>query len=248
MKPVTAILIGAGQRGKDALSSYALKHPDEIKFVAVAEPDEMKRQQYIEAHQIPEELAFSTWEDLLAQPKLADAALICTLDNMHYEPTKLALEKDYHILLEKPLSNNVKECVLLGELAKQYAHKVFSVCHVLRYTNFFMKIKELVDQKVIGDIMTINHNEFVGRIHQSHSFVRGNWGNSRRESPMILQKCCHDLDILLWLIGKDCKKVSSFGSLDYFTKKYAPEGAPLRCLDGCPIGDSCPYNAEKKFT
>lgn len=170
-----------------ALSSYALKYPEAIKLVAVAEPDEAKRRGYMKKHQIPEDMAFSTWEDLLTQPKLADAALICTLDNMHYEPTKLALEKDYHILLEKPLSNNVKECVQLGELAKQYSHKVFSVCHVLRYTNFFMKLKELLDSKVIGDIMTINHNEYVGRIHQSHSFVRGNWGNADKESPMILQ-------------------------------------------------------------
>ncbi|WP_113673891.1 Gfo/Idh/MocA family protein [Vallitalea guaymasensis] len=247
MKPVTAILIGAGDRGKDALASYALKHPEEIKFVAVAEPDDKKREQFINAHDIPEEMAFTTWEDLLAKPKLADAALICTLDNIHYEPAKLALEKDYHILLEKPLSNNVKECVLLGELAKKYSHKVFSVCHVLRFTKFFSKLKELLDSKVIGDIVTINHNEYVGRIHQSHSFVRGNWGNSKRESPMILQKCCHDMDILLWLVGNNCKKISSFGSLDYFKEKSAPEGSPDCCIEGCPAGDTCPYNAVKIY-
>lgn len=247
MKQVTAILIGAGQRGKDALASYALKHPEEIKFVAVAEPNEKRRKQFIEAHNIPENMAFKTWEDLLAQPKLADAALICSLDDTHYEPTKQALSKDYHILLEKPLSNDAKECVLLGELAKTYSQKVFSVCHVLRYTKFFSKLKELLDEKVIGDIMTINHNEYVGRIHQSHSFVRGNWGNSKRESPMILQKCCHDMDILLWLVDDSCKKISSFGSLDYYKEKNAPKGAPNRCLDGCPIGDTCPYNAEKIY-
>ncbi|WP_339366042.1 Gfo/Idh/MocA family oxidoreductase, partial [Vallitalea maricola] len=87
------------------------------------------------------------------------------------------------------------------------------------------KIKELIDEKVIGDIMTINHNEYVGRIHQSHSFVRGNWGNSKTQSPMILQKCCHDMDILLWLVGNHCKKISSFGSLDYYKEKNAPFGA-----------------------
>ncbi|GMQ61354.1 Gfo/Idh/MocA family protein [Vallitalea maricola] len=247
MQPITAILIGAGQRGKDVLAAYALDHPEDLKFVAVAEPNDRKRKQFIEAHNIPEDMAFKTWEDLLEKPKLADAAFICTLDDTHYDPTKLALEKDYHILLEKPLSNNPKECVLLGELAKQYSHKVFSVYHVLRYTNFFSKIKELIDEKVIGDIMTINHNEYVGRIHQSHSFVRGNWGNSKTQSPMILQKCCHDMDILLWLVGNHCKKISSFGSLDYYKEKNAPKGAPERCLDGCPIGDTCPYNAEKIY-
>ncbi len=246
MKQVTAIVIGAGDRG-NIYAKYALTHSKDIKIVAVAEPDQEKRTQMMEAHNISKENVFESWEELLAQPKLADAAIIATLDKDHYEPTKLALEKDYHILLEKPLSNNAKECVLLGELAKEYPHKVFSVCHVLRYTKFFSKLKELVDRRVIGDIMTINHNEYVGRIHQSHSFVRGNWGNSKRESPMILQKCCHDLDILLWLVGANCVKVSSFGSLDYFTGKYAPEGAPKRCLDGCPAGNECAYNAEKIY-
>ena len=64
---------------------------------------------------------------------------------------------------------------------------------------------------------------------------------------MILQKCCHDIDILLWLTGKNCKKVSSFGSLRHFTPENAPEGAPQRCLDGCPHAGECLYYAPKLY-
>ena len=99
----------------------------------------------------------------------------------------------------------------------------------------------------IGKIMSINHEECVGNVHQSHSFVRGNWGNAEKSSEMLVQKSCHDMDILQWLIGKKCKKVQSFGTLSYFTKENAPEGSPEYCIEGCPVGDSCPYNAVKLY-
>ncbi|WDV45593.1 Gfo/Idh/MocA family oxidoreductase [Clostridiaceae bacterium M8S5] len=246
-KPLTAILIGAGQRGKDALGSYALSHDNDLRFVAVAEPMIGRKTEFKTKHDIPNELCFNSWEELLEKEKLADIALICTLDNNHYEPTKLALEKGYHVLLEKPMSNNIIECIKLGELSKKYPKQAFSICHVLRFTKFFSELKKLVDSKVIGDIMTIQHNEYVGRIHQAHSFVRGNWGNSKKESPMILQKCCHDMDILFWLVGSKCKNISSFGSLDYYCGKYSKDSLPKRCLDGCPIADECAFNVSKIY-
>ena len=64
---------------------------------------------------------------------------------------------------------------------------------------------------------------------------------------MILQKSCHDMDIILWLMGKNCLRVQSFGSLRHFTPENAPQGAPERCLDGCPHAQSCPYYAPKLY-
>ncbi len=121
------------------------------------------------------------------------------------------------------------------------------VCHVLRYTAFFQTIKEIIDSGLLGEVVSINHEECVGNVHQSHSFVRGNWGNSRRASCMLLQKSCHDLDILQWLVGKRCEKVQSFGSLRHFRAENAPAGAPERCIEGCPAGETCPYNAVKLY-
>ncbi len=107
------------------------------------------------------------------------------------------------------------------------------VCHVLRYTAFYNTLKELIQSGRIGDVVTICANENVAYWHQAHSFVRGNWRNSQETSPMILQKSCHDMDILTWLLGKKCESVSSFGSTQLFKPERAPEGAALRCLDGC---------------
>ena len=157
-----------------------------------------------------------------------------------------AIGLKYDILLEKPISPDPWECIKTAEAAEENGVRVI-VCHVLRYTPVFMTLKDMIDDGKVGDIMSINHEECVNNVHQSHSFVRGNWGNSKRSSFMLLQKSCHDLDILQWLIGKRCVKVQSFGSLSYFIGKNMPEGAPEYCIDGCPVGDKCLYNAVKLY-
>ena len=245
MKPITAVVLGAGSRG-EIYANYAKEHPEELKIVAVAEPKEDRRRLMAQAHDIPEENCFAHWRDLLDKPVLADAAFICTLDDQHTEPAILALQKGYHVLLEKPMSNKEEECVAI-EAAAAKSGKTLAVCHVLRYTPFYQSLKALVDGGEIGQVCAISQIENVAYWHQAHSFVRGNWRNSKETSPMILQKSCHDMDILLWLAQKDCKRVSSFGSLRHFTKENAPAGAPQRCLDGCPHADTCLYYAPKLY-
>lgn len=245
MVPVTAVVLGAGSRG-EIYAGYALRHPEELKIVAVAEPRRDRRERLAEAHGIAPENCFSGWEELLALPRLADAAFVCTLDGMHTAPALMALEKGYHILLEKPMSNTEEECRAIEAAARQ-ADRVLAVCHVLRYTPFYQAIKALVDAGEIGEVCAAAQIENVGYWHQAHSFVRGNWRSSRETSPMLLQKSCHDMDILLWLVGRDCLRVSSFGSLRRFTAENAPAGAPARCLDGCPHSESCPYYAPKIY-
>ena len=245
MVPVTAVVLGAGSRG-EIYAGYALRHPEELKIVAVAEPRRDRRERLAEAHGIAPERRFASWEELLALPRLADAAFVCTLDDMHTAPALLALEKGYHILLEKPMSNTEEECRAI-EAAARRADRVMAVCHVLRYTPFYQTIKALVDAGEIGEVCAAAQIENVGYWHQAHSFVRGNWRSSRETSPMLLQKSCHDMDILLWLVGRDCLRVSSFGSLRRFTAENAPAGAPARCLDGCPHSESCPYYAPKIY-
>ena len=246
MKKVTAVLIGAGQRGAHAYAPYALKHPEELEFVAVAEPIPERREHMRKTYHIPEENCFTSWDELVAQPRMADVALICTQDRMHFEPTMKALELGYHVLLEKPMSPDPKECLEMGAYSEKH-QRVFTICHVLRYTPFFQTLKKLLQEGRIGQLISIQHNENVGYWHQAHSFVRGNWRNSKETSPMILAKSCHDMDILLWLAGDHCVSLSSFGDLTHFKKQNAPKGAPLRCTDGCPVEKECPYFAPRLY-
>lgn len=247
MKIVTAVLVGAGDRGANAYAAYAINNPGTIRFVAVAERDEARRKHFQQTHKIPDDMAFESWDDMFAKGKLADAILICTNENFHYEPTKKALQLGYHILLEKPLTQEASTCVEIGDAAARY-DKTFMLCYVLRYTPFFTELKRVLDSKVIGQIKTIVHCENKGIAHFSHSYVRGMFSREAQAGPMILSKCCHDMDILNWLIDSKCVRLSSFATPTYFQPKNAPKGAPKRCTDGCPISDSCYFYAPKLYS
>ena len=239
------IVIGAGSRGK-RYTDNALHFPDLYEVVAVAEPIDDRRLYIKNKHGIPDGLCFSSWEPLLALPKLADIAIIATMDRDHIAPAIAAIRAGYDLLLEKPVCPTPEECYEVEREAKKHGAKVL-VGHVLRFTPFFRAIKSIIDSGELGKIINIQHREDVWNVHQTHSFVRGNWGNTERSSCMILQKCCHDMDILRWLLGKKCTRVQSFGSLSYFTRENAPEGAPEYCLDGCPHSDTCPYEARRVY-
>lgn len=238
----TVIVIGAGGRGT-RYSDIAKKMGDEFKVVAVAEPIDCRREYIRKLYDVPEDMCHTSWEDLMSRPKFADLVIIATMDRDHLAPAMAAIDKGYNILLEKPMSATPEECCQIERAAKEKGVFVL-VCHVLRYTPFFNALKKIIDSGKIGEVVHIQHAECVGNIHQSHSFVRGNWSNSKKSSCMILQKSCHDMDILAYLIGKKCERVSSFGGLSYFKPENAPEGAPMRCTDGCPYEDTCIYNAK----
>lgn len=245
MKKLKVILIGAGGRGT-SYTNIMYNLPEQFEVIAVAEPLDARRNYIREKHNIPDEMCFTDWKPLLALGKIADVALIATMDRDHYLPAVAAVQLKYDLLLEKPITPEPEECKHITELAAENGVKVI-ICTVLRYTDLFMKLKEIIDSGRIGKVMSINHEECVGNTHQSHSFVRGNWGNSSRSSSMLLQKSCHDIDILQWLIGKKCKSVQSFGTLSYFRKENAPEGSPEYCIQGCPHADTCHYNAVKLY-
>ena len=244
MKPTTAILIGAGDRGARAYAPYALDYPNELKIMAVAEPNDERREKVKEQHGLSE--TYTSWEDILKEGKIADIAIICTMDQQHYDPTMKALELGYHVLLEKPMSPNPAECVAMERQAKKYDRQL-TICHVLRYTDFWKTIRNIIADGTIGDVASLQLNENVEVMHMSHSFVRGNWRNKEASSPMILQKSCHDMDIIRYVLNKKCERVSSYGSLMHFRSDNKPEGAPLYCLDGCPAEDTCPFHAGRYY-
>jgi len=239
------IVIGAGGRGK-TYADLALELPEQYEVVAVAEPIAARREYIRDKHGLPEERCFESWEPLLELPKMADAAIIATMDRDHLAPALAAIEAGYDLLLEKPIAPTPEECRIVERAAKKKGVSVL-VCHVLRYTSFFRCLKKLIDDGELGRLLCIQHVECVGHTHQSHSFVRGNWGNSQKSSCMILQKSCHDMDILQWLIGKKCLRVQSFGSLSHFTMENAPQGAPERCHEGCSAEDTCPYHTDRLY-
>jgi len=245
-QPVTAIVLGAGVRGWGAYGSYGRKFPDELQVVGVADPIPYKRERMSRAFKIPAENQFFTWEEVFKRPKFADAIIISTPDDLHYGPAMAGLQMGYHLLLEKPIAQTWKECNDILKLTEK-KKAIVAVGHVLRYSPYFLKIKEIIDSGKIGDVVSVQHLEQVSYLHMSHGYVRGSWGNTKKSNPIILSKSCHDTDMLRWLINKPCTRVSSLGSLKFFRKENAPKGAPLRCTDGCPAEKECPFSAKRVY-
>ena len=246
MNPVKALVLGTGNRGMYAYGEFALKNPGILQITAAAEPVAEKRRKMQEDHHIPSEYLYTTWEDAFKKLPPVDAVIISTQDQMHLGPILKAMEANVHILCEKPIVPSLEDCHSVEKASRNFS-KIFMVAHVLKYTSFFCKVKELLDQGRIGRLIGINLTENVGHIHMSHSFVRGNWRNTSESAPMILAKSCHDMDMLAWLAGSQCETLSSYGSLNYFRAENAPKGAPKRCSDGCPHMSSCPYHTSKIY-
>ncbi len=234
-------IIGAGSRGATYARLAHGAHAGRCRVVAIAEPRELQRCEIAEHCGIAPERQFRDWRELAAQPRLADAVIVATQDREHTEPALAFLRAGYHLLLEKPMAPTAAECRAIVATAEEHK-RIVGVSHVLRYTSFYRKLRELLQSGVIGDLVSFRHFEGVVYWHQAHSYVRGNWRNTRESSPMILAKSCHDLDILLYLTGLGCRRLNSFGSLRHFTRANQPQGAADRCLD-CPLAPSCVYSA-----
>lgn len=235
-------LVGAGNRGKNVYTKYLKVFSDRAELVAVADTNPGKVEEVKNEYGLKEEMCFSSGEELLKKDRLADIIFLCTMDHQHYDLAVEAINKGYHLMLEKPISPDLKECKALEKLAVEKDRHVF-VCHVLRYAPLYTELKKILNSGKIGRLLSIQAAENIGYYHFAHSFVRGNWRNSETSNPMIMQKCCHDMDILLWLTDKHCKAISSFGTLTHFKAESAPEGCADRCCD-CKVKAECPFNAE----
>lgn len=241
---VKVAILGLGSRGATTYGDYLITL-DDVKISAICDIDKDKLNFYQNKYHVEKKDCFLNSEDFFKAGKLADILIIATMDQDHYSQAMKALDLKYHLLLEKPIALNLKQCLDIENKALKNNLYVV-VCHVLRYSLFYKKIKEIVNSKILGNIININTTENVGYWHQAHSFVRGNWNNSNKTSPMILQKCCHDFDILNWIIDKKPLNVSSFGSLSLFKKENAPKDSSNYCYD-CKIQNNCPYNAVKYY-
>jgi len=246
MGQFTVAIAGLGARGLNTYAPFAKLYPEKMRITAVADvmPERVERAR--REYGLPASMCFDSAEKLLSQPKLADVMIIATQDRQHYDMTMRAMRLGYDILLEKPISPDLGECLRLRDAAGALGRKVM-VCHVLRYTKFYEVLKQIIDGGSLGKIVNIFAVENVGYWHMAHSFVRGNWRSSLLTSPMILQKCCHDFDIFTWLTGKNCISVSSMGGLSYFKPENAPLGSAAYCSAAGACRKECPYDAYKIY-
>jgi len=245
---ITMASIGLGNRGRVYLGGLS-KYRD-VKVAALCDINPAMLAGA--AKRFPGARPFGGDEEFFAAGKLADWIVIATPDLCHYRHASAALDLGYNVIVEKPVTPVPRELDALCGKAKAIGATVL-VCHVLRYSPFYLGVKKIVESGILGDIVNIVHEENVGYWHYAHSFVRGNWRNTKVAAPFLLAKNCHDFDLLYWLVGKQgllskpCESVRAYGGLRYFNREHMPEGATSHCLQGCPHVKTCPYSAEKLY-
>lgn len=244
MKKISCVILGYGDRSS-CYAEYAKLKSDELEIIGVIDINELKRRQGKEAFSLQNNQIFESLDDFLEADVKCDVVINGTMDEMHYITTMQLLEKGYNILLEKPVTANHQELLEIERKAKEKGCKVV-VCHVLRYTPFYSRIKSIVDSGLIGKIVNMQLNEHVWFGHFVNSYVRGKWRSEKEcGSGLLLAKCCHDTDLMCWLNNITTpENVSSFGSKSFFIEKNAPEGATQFCYE-CPHKEECMFNAEK---
>lgn len=240
----------------------------------------------------PEGSSFANWREFVAWerarreraaqqhavPEGVDAAFVCVQDEMHREVVLgLAELGGIHIMCEKPLATRLADCVEMFRALRRSSAPggpgaaqrglVFSIGHVMRYSPHNIELRRLLLQdRVVGEILDVVHTEPIGHWHFAHSYVRGNWRREDTSAPSLLAKCCHDVDLLLWLLCSPPKctaddgegapglgphvpaTVSSAGSLKLFKQSRKPQeaGAATNCLS-CPIESSCQFSAKRIY-
>lgn len=239
-RPVRIVVIGAGNRANKYLE-YARRYPDRLQPVAVVDVNDLRRHAFARDFGLPACRSYAHYDDFFADGVEADMVLISTPENVHFDPAVKAIDAGYHILLEKPIAQHLEECREIARRARERGVMV-GVCHVLRYHPYFAKIRELVASGRLGHVVSVNHTASVGLDRATHSYVRGIFRRESEANPILLAKCCHDIDFLLWLTGSHCRLLSSFGSLRWFRAENAPAQSAARCID-CPVEKQCPYSA-----
>jgi predicted dehydrogenase len=232
--------VGLGNRTCKYLS-YVSEHRDIAEVVALVDPDASRMHGLRAGFSLSEDRCFSTFDELVASGLDVDACIIGTPDKFHHELTIKSLRAGWHVLLEKPMGQTEQQCREIAQTSIETGRMV-TVCYVLRYHPYFMKLKELVDDPRVGRILSVRHVERVGRDRTAHTFVRGPWNMAEMNTTVFFTKCCHDVDFILWLTGGEVESVVSTSGTRIFTEKNAPEGAGKRCMD-CQIEQTCPYSA-----
>lgn len=244
MKKIKCLIVGCGHRSR-LYAENAMNISKDFEIVGIVDPDEHILNLYADKYRVPKNMRFKNIDEVLKLGKIADCVINGTMDKLHISTSIPFLEQGYDMLLEKPITNNAQDLMRLKKVADEHHNKVM-ICHVLRYSPFYRKAKEIINSGKIGEIVHIQTNERVGVAHNCISFIRGKWNNEEEcGSSFMLAKCCHDIDIICWLNNAAKPvRVSSFGGRNFIIPEKAPKESGTRCLVDCPLADSCQYSAK----
>ncbi len=195
---------------------------ERVSLSAVADPSIENRDFFVSRFGNEQTVSYDSAHDLLNR-ETADALIIASPNHAHVEHLIPALKWNVPILIEKPICISLEDCHAIWH-AYQYSQRpTIFVGFVLRYTPFYRKVQELVQSGILGQILQVDGDEIVGTALTSVFFREGWRLQNSRSGGVLLEKCCHDFDVLSLLAGAPAKSVFSFAARTHFISRPREE-------------------------
>ena len=246
MEKVKLAIIGTGLRGAYTYAPLIAKYKDKCEIVAFVENKKGRRDLFLEKYPVDKDMVFDNLNDFIAHDKLADAVIISHYDLLHYDTAQVLLVKGYDVLVETPAANSLDGLVHLKEYSLKNKDRLFMVAYNNRYSSFYTKLKEIVDDKKLGDLINISYNVDIGYQNFVHNYVRGNWRITSDTATIMLTNSCQDIDMMINLSKGKCQKVSCFSDLRIFNWENFNTKMSENCFR-CSEEESCPFSAKKIY-
>jgi len=209
--------VGCGGRLRGILKRV-LQQDERIELRALCDPSEAS---IAAARELaPAARCFDDHRAMAADPSV-DWVFIGSLNCLHREHAVAALQAGKHVFCEKPLATNLDDCLAIRE-AWRAADRTLSLGFVLRYSPHYQVIREQVRSGRLGRILSMEFNETLDYEHGG--FIHADWRRQTRfAGSHLLEKCCHDLDLVNWILDSRPLRAASFGGCDYFRPDNAGE-------------------------
>lgn len=242
-KAIKVAVIGGGFRGCGVTNQLLKDSAGNVKVAALFEPDKAVAEKAIETWGQKDAKICNSYQEAIDCDGV-EWVMVFSPNAYHKENITYAFKRNKHVFAEKPLAVSIKDCQEVFD-AHQQSNCLFATGFVLRYAPLYRKAKEILDSGKLGKIISIDANENIAPDHGG--YIMCNWRRHTRISgPHILEKCCHDIDLLNWFCGSIPRRVASFGGLDFFV----PENERLRQKYGTDAFRNIPdpHALESPFT
>ena len=210
---IKVAVLGCGRRSRKVVGNLLKDSDRQVELAALFDPDRSEVDFAKEEWETPEAKSCDSYREAIDFPGV-EWVMVFSPNAFHHDQILAAFKAGKHVFSEKPIGTTIDDCIDIYEAYKRY-DRIFATGFVLRYSPVYRKVKELLDSGKFGKIISINADENVAPYHGG--YIMMNWRrNSAISGPHILEKCCHDLDLINWFCQSKAATVASFGGRNFF--------------------------------
>ncbi len=217
-KTIGVAVIGAGGRGRGVTANLLRDSARKVRVVSVFDPDHEQCRRALVEWNSPDCTLCADYPTAIRAPGV-DWVLVFSPNAFHCEHVLAAFSAGKDVFSEKPLATTIEDCIRMHD-AHLASGRLFATGFVLRYAPLYRKVRSLLDEGVLGRVLSIDANENIDPAHGG--YIMANWRrHTSLAGPHVLEKCCHDLDLLNWFSNSLPARVASFGGRDFFVPSNA---------------------------